>query len=499
MYFIGIDCGTQGSKTVILDSTTNKIIGKGYSKHNIIIEKDGVREQFAQWWIDAIEKSIFQAIDSANINPKLIKAIGVSGQQHGLVPLDNEGNVIRKVKLWNDTSTSVENESIINTLGGMDEVWNTIGGTLPIGYTASKVKYLIDNEPELYAKTKYVLLPHDYINYYLTNIISTDPSEASGTGYYDVRTHKYSDKMLNVIDPTGALKSKLPKVYNWETPIGYIRPEIAKKFGFSKDLIVSAGGGDNTMGAIGTGSIIPGFCTISLGTSGTCCFASKKKNDHIHKLIQIYDLLNDKYLCTSCILGATSSTTKIQELFSLSLNEFDTLMNKASIGAEGLLSLPFYDGERIPPIPAGQGIIKNISASNLTKENIIRSTAESIIFILKNGYNHMIKSFEEPSEFIVTGGGSNSEPWRQILADIFNKKINCLKENEGGALGAAIQANYLYNFSKNKDTSLIEIIKSNINYDTSKVKVPIKENVKLYREYFRLFKDSIKNEWGVDV
>ncbi|MGD1823570.1 MAG: xylulokinase [Pleomorphochaeta sp.] len=499
MYFLGIDCGTQGSKAVILDGKANTIIGKGYFKHDLIIKENGVREQKAQWWIEAIENAIFEAINSSNIDPKKIKSIGVSGQQHGLVPLDKDGNVIRTVKLWNDTSTKEENDFIVNSLGGMDEVWNTIGGTLPIGYTASKVKYLIDKEPDVYRKTSHILLPHDYINYYLTGNYYTDPSEVSGTGYYDIKNHMYSQKMLNIIDPSGLLKAKLPKVINWETPVGKLRKSLALKFNMSENVIVSAGGGDNTMGAIGTGSIIPGYCTISLGTSGTCCFASKKKNEDIHKLIQIYDLLNEKYLCTSCILGATSSTTKIQELFSLSIKEFDQLMEEAPIGANGLLSLPFYDGERIPPIPSGEGLIKNISASNLSKGNIIRASAESIIFILKNGYDHMIKSFEAPSEFIITGGGSNSSPWRQILADIFDKKIYCLKENEGGALGAAIQACYLYKYLNEENINLFEIIKSNIEYDDRKTTFPIKMNVKLYEKYFKLFKDAITKEWGVEV
>ncbi|HZJ88337.1 MAG TPA: FGGY family carbohydrate kinase, partial [Sphaerochaeta sp.] len=267
MYYIGIDCGTQGTKAIVFDASAGTVIGKGYEKHPIISDDSGKREQKTQWWVDAMFAAIEDALQAAAIDRSLVRAIAISGQQHGLVVLDENKEVIRDVKLWNDTSTADDNEEIIRDAGGNEAVWHAIHTTLPVGYTASKIRYLINHEPELYARTRYVLLPHDYLNYILTGEIVTESSEASGTGYYDVQARAYSKKMLETIDPSNSLADKVPPLIAWETPVGTITEEVATKLGLSVDVLVAAGGGDNTMSALGTGTIIEGACSLSLGTS----------------------------------------------------------------------------------------------------------------------------------------------------------------------------------------------------------------------------------------
>ena len=182
MFYIGIDCGTQGTKAVIFDAESGKVIAKGYEKHPIISDDTGKREQKVTWWTDAMLAAMKTALQTARIDRTKVRAIAVSGQQHGLVVMNEKKEVIRDVKLWNDTSTAADNEEVIERAGGMDSVWNALHTTLPVGYTASKIRYLVTKEPELYEQVRYVLLPHDYLNFFLSGNIVTESSEASGTG-----------------------------------------------------------------------------------------------------------------------------------------------------------------------------------------------------------------------------------------------------------------------------------------------------------------------------
>jgi xylulokinase len=498
MIYLGIDCGTQGTKAILYDSEKKQILSKGYATHQLISDDTGLREQKAQWWTEALELAVQQALVKANIKGSEVKALSVSGQQHGLVVLDGQGKVLRNVKLWNDTSTASYNERLLDELGGLGKGWKLLGTTLPVGYTASKLLYLIDREPEIFSKTEHVLLPHDYLNFFLTGRYATDSSEASGTGYYDVKNREYSSQMMKLIDSSNRLSSLVPAVVGWENPIGVILPEIADRLGLSRDVLVAAGGGDNSMGAIGTTSIVQGRSTLSLGTSGTVCIATNKMSDHIDPLLQMYDILQDQWLATCCTLNATSATTTLQKLFGLSLKELDGAMEKSPIGAEGLVSIPFYDGERMPPLPQARGLFKNLSSLNFTRENMIRATAESVIFTLKWGYDKIQEAFGGDYELVLTGGGSNSAPWRKIIANVFALPVHCLSIDEGGALGAALQAQYMYEKWKGfSNQSLAEISKGCMSYDERMEVTPDTGATREYEQHYAKYKETIEKEWGI--
>ena len=499
MYFMGIDCGTQGTKAIVFDAQTGTVIAKGYEKHPLISDDFGKREQKVEWWTAAMLQAMATALEKASIDRMQIKAVAISGQQHGLVVMDADKQVIRNVKLWNDTSTASDNDDIIAQIGGTDAVWEHIHTTLPVGYTASKVRYLVNNEPELYKKVRYVLLPHDYLNFFLTGSIATESSEASGTGYYDVKNRKYAPAMLEAIDPSHILEQALPPVISWDTPVGTLKPEIASKLGMSPDTLIAAGGGDNTMSALGTGTIIEGNCSLSLGTSGTVILNSPDLKDSLDRLIQIYDVLGDKWLATTCTLNATSSTTVVQDVFSVSIKEFDELMDKAPIGAEGVCIVPFFGGERMPPIPQAKALIKNLTTNNFTRENLIRSTAEAVVFTLRWGYDKLLEVFEAPHALIINGGGANSAPWRQIVADVFNLPVLSLESDEGGAFGAALQAMYLFEYTQGNKVSLQELCKRYIGINHNRDCFPIAENVETYKPVFASFLKEINKEWGVKV
>ena len=496
MYYLGIDCGTQGTKAVIFNSDSGEIIAKGYAPHKIIADSMGKREQETRWWIDAMTKAVKTAIAKSGIDGKEIKALAVSGQQHGCVVLDEHGNVIRNVKLWNDTSTALQNADLVKESGGLAGVWESLGTTLAVGYTASKVRYLAEKETDLYTRVKHILLPHDYINFFLTGNYVTEGSEASGTGYYDVKARSYSKIMMNRIDPKGILEQAVPPVYSWKNPAGTLRGEAAKILGLNESCLVACGGGDNTMGAIGTAAILDDCCSIGIGTSGTVALLSPVMGKNINPYIQIYELLDNKWLITTCSLNATSATTVVQNLFKLSLHALDDAIGRAPMGSEGVQVIPFFDGERVPALPSAYGIFKNLSSINCKQENIIRATVEAVSFTLRWGFEKITNSFPAPHRLVVTGGGANSISWRQILADVFNLELNALQSDEGGALGAALQAMYLHQNLAGSTVSLPYLCEQYVRFDTSKTVYPIQENVIRYCEFFGRHKNAIYQEWN---
>lgn len=498
MYYLGIDCGTQGTKAVVYDAGKGVVISKGYAPHQMIVGENGEREQDARWWIDALVKSVREAISKSGISGGKIEGIGVSGQQHGLVLLDEEGRLLRLVKLWNDTSTAGENEEIVGSLGSMKGVLKAIGSTLPVGYTASKVRYVANREEKLYSRVRHVLLPHDYINYYLTGEYFTDSSEASGTGYYDVGSGSYSRKMMDLIDPSGILQSAVPPIVSWRDVPGRLRKDVASLLGLREGIIVSPGGGDNTMGAIGTRGMEKGNSTMSLGTSGTVCMAASNAKDEVDELLQVYNVL-DGFLVTCCTLNATSASRSVQELFGLDIKTFDSLMAKSPIGSDGVIAAQFYSGERMPPLPHSKGFFKNITTENLRMENIIRSVAEAVVYTLRWGYEKMTRCFGYPERLIITGGGANSAPWRRIASDVMNLPLYSLASDEGGALGGALQAEFLVENTLGGNVPLDEITAKAIKFDESKYIEPIEENHKRYMECYSDWLDAIEKEWGISM
>jgi xylulokinase len=498
MYYMGIDCGTQGTKAVIFDSDKGMVIAKGYAGHDIIADDTGKREQEAQWWIDAMIRAVRGALKNAGIQGGDIKALAVSGQQHGLVVLDEGGKVLRPVKLWNDTSTAPQNAALVRESGGLSGVWKILGSTLAVGYTASKVRYVAEKEPELYRKVKHVLLPHDYLTFYLSGNYVTEGSEASGTGYYDVKNRRYSAEMINRIDPSGILEKAVPPVYSWKTPAGTLRKEAAEALGLSTNTLVGCGGGDNTMGVLGTGAIAEGACSMGLGTSGTIAILSPVMGTNIDEAIQIYEILDDKWLITTCSLNATSATTVVRELFDLSVEELDAAIMKAPPLSCGVRVIPYFDGERVPAIPSAQALFKNLTSLNAKKENIIRAAAESVTLNLRWGLDKITRSFPAPRKLVVTGGGANSAPWRQIVADVFDMTLNALQSDEGGALGAAIQALYLHQLQTGNTVTLQELCDTYILYAPEKETHPIRENADLYQDLLTSYKADVKKEWGVE-
>ncbi len=438
--YAGIDCGTQGTKVVIVDSEQGVILGEGNAAHRLISDSNGRREQEAAWWIDALVEAFHQAISQAGINAQEIKAVGVSGQQHGFVPLDEQGNVLHSVKLWCDTETTAENDALLQQLGGVQGSLDKLGLMVATGYTASKILWFKKHHPQLWARLHTVLLPHDYLNYWLTGERVTEYGDASGTGLLNVRLREWDRKTVDLIDNSGRLWNALPPLKNAESCIGTLRPEAAARLGLSVATRVSTGGGDNMMAAIGSGNIAPGIVTMSLGTSGTLFTCSNEPVVAQSETIAGFCSSNNGWLPLICTMNVTSATMSVQTLLEEDLSGFNTLLAQASPGAGGVEMLPFFNGERVPPLPQARASLHNLDSDNFTRANLCMAVVESATYGLRYAIELFRQQGIEINEIRLTGGGARSARWRQIVADVMGCPVVCLSIKETAALGGAIQA-----------------------------------------------------------
>jgi xylulokinase len=452
--YLGIDCGTQGTKALLIDEK-GKPLGRGYARHALIERETGAREQEPQWWIDALRSAVRQAIAEAPTTK--VVAIGVSGQQHGLVVLDELMQVIRPAKLWNDTETAPQNAELIGRLGGAAGVLDKIG-ILPLtGYTASKLLWLKQNEPENFSRIRNILLPHDYLNFWLTGQCVAEYGDASGTAFFDVRTRQWSKQVLDSIDDgSGHLWKALPKLHKAEDIIGPIRPEVASELGLSIDCVVSTGGGDNMMGAIGTGNVKEGIVTLSLGTSSTVYSFSRHPVADTTGSVAPFSSSSGGWLPLVCTMNATNVVTQTLNTVGKNVNYLDIALAQTRPGADGLCFIPFLNGERTPDLPGARGTLTGISSTNFTADNLIRAAVEGVSFGILSGLD-LVLDGRKPSVIFAIGGGARSKEWRQLLADATGATIQVPVEEEAGCLGAAMQAMYAFEQASGRPETMEEI------------------------------------------
>nr|WP_308227037.1 xylulokinase [Providencia vermicola] len=495
--YAGIDCGTQSTKVVIVDSESAQILGEGSAPHPLISEASGRREQHASWWTDALEIAFHQAINNAGIEGKEIAAVAVSGQQHGFVPLDSQGHVIAPVKLWCDTETAAENQNIVDALGGTEGALSQLGLMPQTGYTISKILWLKTHHPELWEQLDTVLLPHDYLNFWLTGVRIAEFGDASGTGLLNIRTREWDTHTINLIDDSGRLQRALPPLVTAETCIGTVLPEIACRLGISSQTKVATGGGDNMMAAIGTGNIVPGIITMSLGTSGTLFTYSKTPVVANSEMIAGFCSSTNGWLPLICTMNVTSATTAVQKFLNLDLKSFNQALEQTEPGANGLKMLPFFNGERVPQLPQAKASIHNIDSSNLNAQNLSLAVVESATYGLRFGIDLFRKQGIHAHEIRLTGGGAKSAKWRQIVANIMNVPVICVTNSEAAALGAAIQAIWCDTLTEHDDkTALLEkICRQFVHLDESTLVIPDNQNVSCYEGLYQDYLSLLQTEY----
>ncbi len=434
---LGIDLGTQSVKVVCYDADARETVAVESAPLDLYQTEDGLAEQQAHWWINALKQALQKVGKGVR---KSVAAIGVSGQQHGFVPIDKAGEVQAPVKLWCDTSTGAECDAIMEAFGGVDACIAEVGNPILPGYTASKVRWFRETHPAAYKNLDCILLPHDYVNFYLTGERCMEAGDASGTGFLDVRTREWSAKMLAAIDPDRDLRECLPPVRVVNEPIGSLLPSIASELFLPPGVPVSIGGGDNMMGAIGTSNVAPGIVTVSLGTSGTVYAYSDQPVVDPKGNIAAFCSSTGGWLPLLCTMNCTVSTELMRDLLNADIASFEAQVARAPRGSNGVITVPFFNGERTPNLPDAKACLVGLDSRNTRSENLLRSAVEGATYALRFGFDELAGLGIDAREIVLTGGGVNSDMWRQIVADICNAPVTVLKNSEGAAFGAALQA-----------------------------------------------------------
>lgn len=483
MLCLGIDSGTKSTRALVLDVESGEVLAIAQENYDFLPGLPaGYAEQDPQAWIDAAQQVVADCLGKIGERRAEIHAIGVSAQQHGLVALDAANEPLRPAKLWCDISTREQCEELSKEFGGDEGLIKRTGNPMRTSYTATKILWLKENEPANFRRLTSVLLPHDYLNFWLTGERQMEYGDASGTGLLDVRSRTWFQPLLKFIDPK--LESMLPPLRSSRRPAGLLRSSLREEWGLAEDVIVSAGSGDNMMSAIGTGNIAPGIVTVSLGTSGTiCAFATEPVIDPKGEVAAFCDG-TDHWLPLTCTMNVAQVLEKVRGLFGWDLATMDREIAAAPPGAEGVQFLPYFTGERTPNLPRGSGVIHGLTNDNLQPRLLARAAIEGVTFGLAYGLRRLRELGISPNELRLTGGGSRSAVWRRIIADVLDLPAVALRLSEGAALGAAIQAAWTYFRTRGEPRPLKELVVKTVLLDETTRVEPRAETQSLYREKF---------------
>ena len=430
--YAGIDLGTSAVKLLLMGED-GKIIRTVSKEYPISFPKPGWSEQNPEDWFE----QSFAGLDELTEGYKdQLKGISFGGQMHGLVALDADDKVIRPAILWNDGRTMKECDYLNNTIG-KDVLSKETGNIAFAGFTAPKVLWIKENEPENFAKIAKIMLPKDYLAYRLSGVHATDVSDASGMLLFDVANRKWSDKMCEIC----AVKPEwLAKIFESYEVIGNLKADLAEKLGVSADVKVIAGAGDNAAAAIGTGTVGDGDCNISLGTSGTVFISSNKYSVDDHNALHSFAHANGKWHLMGCMLSAASCN---QWWMSDILKDKDFAGAQAGItklGENHVFFLPYLMGERSPHNdPEAKGAFLGMRMDT-TREDMVQAVFEGVAFGLKDSLEVAKASGIDIKRTKICGGGAKSPLWRKIMANITGLAVDTIESEEGPALGGAMLA-----------------------------------------------------------
>lgn len=488
-YLLGVDLGTSGTKTVLFDEDGNVVASKTI-EYPLYQEKNGWAEQEPLDWWNAAADTIHAVITESGVDNKDIKGLGISGQMHGLVMLDKDGNVLRRSIIWCDQRTAKECEEITARVGAERLIEITANPALT-GFTASKILWVRNNQPDIYAKCAHILLPKDYVRYMLTGDFATEVSDASGMQLLDVPNRCWSDEVLEKLEIDKAL---LPKVYESPEVTGVISEEAAKRTGLAAGTIVVGGAGDNAAAAVGTGVVEDGKAFTTIGTSGVvfahtdnisidpkgrvhtfCCAIPGAW--HVMGVTQGAGLSLKWFRDNFC--GAEKETAAGMGVDPYYL--MDQQAARSPIGCNRLLYLPYLMGERTPHLdPDCRGAFIGLSAMH-TKYDMLRAVMEGVTYSQRDSVEVLKTMGVSIDGMLACGGGGSSKLWRQMLADTYNCAVRTVASKEGPALGVAILAGVGAGLYPSVQEGCRRVIRLNAPQE------PIKENVPKYEAFYRMY------------
>lgn len=493
-YVIGIDLGTTGVKCVLVDKQ-GKVVYSCFEEYPLITPKPGWAQQDPEVWWHATVKSLKSLVNK--INPSSLSGIGLTGQMHGAVFLDQDGNVLYPAILWCDQRTAEECQQI-NEKVGKEKIFDITCNPVLTGFQAPKILWLKNNYSDIYKKVKKILLPKDYIRFRLTKAFATDVSDASGTSLFDVRKRNWSEEILDALEiPI----EWLPDSFESIEITAKTSSETQNLTGIPAGIPVVAGAGDQAAGAIGTGIIKEKLISISLGTSGVVfAFSDKVFVDPQGRLHTFCHAVPGKWHLMGVMLSAGGSFRWFRDVLGDKEKEeakkagkdsyelLTLLAEKSSPGCDGVVFLPYLAGERCPyPDPNAKGVFFGISLKT-TKSDLIRAVLEGVSFGLRDSVEIM-KEIGLPfgGHCRVSGGGARSSFWTQLLADIIGEKMVRLVSEEGPAYGAALLAGSGTKIFPDIETSCDMFIEIKDEF------IPEQTSYEFYTKSYGVYKDLYRN------
>lgn len=435
----GVDSSTQSCKVVVRDAETGRLVRKGAAPH------PGGTEVDPQAWWDAFEAAVAEAggLDD-------VEAVSVGGQQHGLVCLDTDGQVIRPALLWNDTRSARSAEELVREAGGGDDrkgarAWARAVGSVPVAsFTITKLRWLADHEPESVRRLAAVALPHDWLSWRITGATSlqslcTDRSDASGTGYFDAERGVYRRDLLEQALRDGALAQRLvlPRVLGPREAAGH--GDRAR--GWSH-LRMGPGCGDNAGAALGLG-MVPGQTMVSLGTSGVVATVSDASSRDSTGEVAGFADATGRYLPLACTLNGSRILDVARDLLGVSHGELSALALAARSGADGLVHVPYLEGERTPNLPHATGSLRGMTLASSTRSNFARAAVEGLLCLLADGIEAIRRQGMSIEQVTLVGGGARSQAVRELAPTIFGVPVVVPEPSQYVADGAARQASWI--------------------------------------------------------
>ncbi|MBP5363373.1 MAG: xylulokinase [Ruminococcus sp.] len=490
-YVIGVDCGTSGTKTVLFDEK-GTVVASRTIEYPMYQPKNGYAEQEPSDWADAMIGTIKAVMSQSGVRKEDVKGIGISGQMHGLVMLDKENKVLRRSIIWCDQRTAAEVDQMNNIVGRERLVEITANPALT-GWTAAKILWVKNNEPDIFSKVAHILLPKDYLRFILTGEYATEVSDASGMQLLDVPNRKWSDELLSAFEID---RNWLGKVYESCEITGTLTRKMADELGLCEGTVVVGGAGDNAAAAVGTGVVEDGKAFTTIGTSGvvfahtsdisidkqgrvhTCC-AAVPNAWHVMGVTQGAGLSLKWFRDNFCM--SEKETAKLMGVDEYYL--MDKAAEKVPVGANRLLYLPYLMGERTPHLDAdARGVFFGLSAIH-TRCDMLRAVMEGVTYSLRDCVEVFREMNVNVNDMMACGGGGSSPLWRSMLADLYNCDVKTAASKEGPALGVGILACVGAGLYSSVEEACGQIVR------TDKVQSPNSENVPEYEKYYQLYRE----------
>ncbi len=438
-YFLGVDISTTGSKALLVDEN-GAVIASASSPHTLQTPKPLWSEQDPHEWWDAASASIRAALQQAGASKESVRAVGLTGQMHGLVLLDGAGEVLRPAILWNDQRTQSQCDEIHRRIG-KEKFIQITGNVALTGFTAPKILWVQENEPDVFAKARHVLLPKDYVRYCLTGEYALDKADGAGTVLFDLKKRNWSAEVLAAL---GIPSEWMPSTFEGPEFTGKITPEAAAATGLKAGTPVAAGGGDQAAQAVGVGAVEPGVVALTVGTSGvvfaTTPSALVEPQGRLHAFCHA---VPGMWHFMGVMLSAAGSLQWYRDTMAPGVN-FDDLLKEAGVvpaGSEGLQFLPYLSGERTPhPDPLARGAWVGLTLRH-GRGHLTRALLEGVAFGLKDIFTLIQNAGSSQIRQVrASGGGTKGALWRQILASVLEAELVTVNTTEGAAYGAALLA-----------------------------------------------------------